>query len=101
MQLSVNNRVVRTVKRFRAANDLTAVAPIPPDMLTASGSGLDPHISPAAARVQVERVAAARGIAASAVAALVEQQVEQPQFGFLGEARVNVLTLNLALDQLE
>jgi K+-transporting ATPase ATPase C chain len=95
------NQVATRAAAFRAANDLTASAPIPPDILTASGSGLDPHISPAAARAQVARVAVARGIAAPAVAALVEQQVERPQFDFLGEPRVNVLALNLALDRLE
>lgn len=95
------SQVAARAADFRAANGLTASAPIPPDMLTASASGLDPHISPAAARAQVERVAAARGIKAPDVAALVEGQIEWPQFGFLGEPRVNVLELNLALDQLE
>ena len=94
-------QVAARAAAFRAANDLTASASIPPDMLTASASGLDPHNSPAAARAQVERVAAARGIRAPDVAALVEGQIERPQFGFLGEARVNVLALNLALDRLE
>ena len=76
-------------------------AEIPEDLLFASGSGLDPHISPAAARYQVERVAKARKLEAAKIAALLERSVEPPQFGVLGEARVNVLELNLALDGLK
>lgn len=74
--------------------------PLPVDLLTASSSGLDPHISPAAARVQVANVAAARQLSVDEVGALVDRAIEQPQFGLLGEVRVNVLRLNLALDSL-
>jgi K+-transporting ATPase ATPase C chain len=89
---------------IRAKNGLAPDAPIPPDLLFASGSGLDPHISPAAARLQIDRVAKARGFSAAQqdqLTALVESSIEYPQLGVLGEPRVNVLMLNLALDQLK
>lgn len=73
---------------------------VPLDLVTTSGSGLDPHISPQAAKYQLERVARERKLAPDAVRALVEQATEAPQWGLFGEARVNVLQLNLALDAL-
>lgn len=86
---------------FRTANKLLSDAVITPDMLFASGSGLDPHISPEAARAQIARVAEARGLTVDQVTALVDQFTEGPQLGLLGQPRVNVLLLNLALDRLQ
>ncbi|AKN92285.1 potassium-transporting ATPase subunit KdpC [Xanthomonas oryzae pv. oryzicola] len=82
-----------------AKRDGIAPEAVPGELLTQSGSGLDPHLSPAGAQVQIRRVAAARGLPEQRVAALVQAATEAPQFGLLGQSRVNVLALNLALDK--
>jgi K+-transporting ATPase ATPase C chain len=81
------------------ASDPANTAPIPVDLVTASGSGLDPHISVAAALYQIHRVAQARGLSDEEVQALVNKHTQGRQFGFLGEPTVNVLELNLVLDE--
>jgi potassium-transporting ATPase KdpC subunit len=93
------------VKLIKAFNDdktpllFTAKVPIPQDAVTASASGLDPHISPANAEIQAARVAKARGASADHVKQLISQFTDRADLGFLGEPRVNVLKLNIALDQ--
>jgi K+-transporting ATPase ATPase C chain len=94
--------------RKRAQADSTAIqtreqvsaAQIPVDLISASGSGVDPHISPAAAQLQIARVAKVRSISEAQVAELIAQNTEPKQWGIFGQVRVNVLLLNLGLDQL-
>ncbi len=92
------DRVNTSVEKFRKDNP-GFTGPIPADLLTMSASGLDPHISPESALAQVRRVSQARNIAAEQVRSLVVQYTEEPDLGLLGERRVNVLRLNLALDR--
>ena len=84
-----------------ATREGIAAADVPAELVTQSGGGLDPHITPAGARVQVARVAKARGLAPATVEKLVTDAIESPQFGVLGLPRVNVLRLNMALDALQ
>ena len=91
--------VTARVGALRSA-DPTQTGPVPVDLVTASGSGLDPHVSPAAARYQVARVARARGRAPEDIREMVDRYTERRTLGLLGEPRVNVLLLNLALDRL-
>ena len=98
---ALQSNVTANATAFRTGNKLAADAPVPADMVFTSASGLDPHISPESARLQVARIAAARGMSADQIRALVEKFIESPQWGIFGEERVNVLRLNLALDDLD
>lgn len=98
----LSKELVETVRRrvteYRAENGLPCGALVPADAVTASGSGLDPHISPENARLQASRVARVRGLSEAAVLSRIEACTEGRTLGILGEPRVNVLRLNLALD---
>ena len=98
-----NSTLLTTVKQRQqqiAAFDHVSVSQIPPDAVTASGSGLDPDISPQYAAIQVNRVAAARHLSVATVQSLVSKNTKARDIGFLGEPAVNVVTLNIALDEL-
>jgi K+-transporting ATPase ATPase C chain len=97
---ALRDAVRKRVQEYRRANDVPADTPVPIDAVTASGSGLDPDISPANAALQVRRVARERGRSEDEVRRLVAQYTYGPQLGFLGEPRVAVLPLNLALDEI-
>lgn len=93
------NQVSGRIEQVRSENDLPPNASVPADLVLASGSGLDPHISIEGAMLQLPRVAKARGLPESEVQMLIDQHIEPAMFGVLGQDRVNVLELNLALDE--
>ena len=97
----LQTNVMNNVAAFISGNNLPTNTVVPADMAFASASGLDPHISPEAAQLQIARVAASRGLHEDEVKTLVERFIESPQWGFLGQARVNVLLLNVALDEMD
>jgi K+-transporting ATPase ATPase C chain len=94
----LNELVQERAKAYREENNLPIATPVPADAVTSSASGLDPHISPANAHLQARRVAKARGMTEDSVKSLIEQHSEGRTFGIFGDPRINVLTLNLALD---
>lgn len=95
----LNDAIKERIAAYRAENGLSETAPVPADAVTASGSGLDPHISVQNAAAQASRVAKARGLPIEKVLAIVRANTDGPNLGILGDAGVNVLQLNLALDQ--
>jgi potassium-transporting ATPase KdpC subunit len=98
---ALQTNVINNTAAFISGNNLPTNTPVPADIVFASASGLDPHISPQAAQLQIARVAVARGLSAEKITALVDKFTESSQWGFLGEPRVNVLLLNVALDEID
>ncbi len=96
----LRDSIAQNLADYRSRNGLATNAPVPADAVTASASGLDPHISPENAELQMARVAKARGMSQEEVRMLLRQNTDGPDFGVLGDAGVNVLELNLALDRL-
>ncbi len=95
------DQVYQRVEKVRAENNLSRASSVPADLVMASGSGLDPHISVEGAMLQIPRVARARGLPESDVKVLVYERIEPAALGVLGQERVNVLELNLALDEMQ
>jgi K+-transporting ATPase ATPase C chain len=96
----LRDSIAQNLADYRSQNGLAANAPVPADAVTASASGLDPHISPENAELQVARIAKARSLDQEAIRNLIRQNTDTPDLGLLGDPGVNVLTLNLALDRL-
>lgn len=97
---SLSDSIKERIAAYRRENGLNATDPIPADAVTASGSGLDPHISPRNAQLQTPRIARTRGMSEARVQAVINQCTDSPSFGMLGDTGVNILKLNLALDAL-